>query len=395
MSKRLLVLAVGMVVAALLAAKGPVMPWPRWHAPKVAMPVPNAFDDYRRAAALVTPAKPDDQPYDDAAVRRRILADNAVALRTLRAGFAHVYLDPPEDLAAFGGNYYGKWHDLVRALTYEAAEHAAAGRYAAAIDSQLDALRFATDIERGAPTLPFANGMQATARQEKRVVARIERLDAQQAAAAARRLEGILAAEPVPADTLRMDRVQVPALWAEIRRDRVAADGLLAGLHARLYEPRMIREHDRWLAALIAWAETGSRGDKPAASSPDPKRLGISDEVASYGPFMCLNLWWINRAGNELFLAALALQAWRAEHGAYPETLEALVPSLLAEPPRDPFGNATLKYRHEGERYVLYSVGPDRVDDGGRAVSADEQGKPTRRVSRRSVGDYVWGVSLP
>jgi len=62
---------------------------------------------------------------------------------------------------------------------------------------------------------------------------------------------------------------------------------------------------------------------------------------------------------------AAALAAHRAEHGEYPQALDALVPDYMPELPPDPFTGDPLVYRRDGGSYVLYSVGPDGVDHGG------------------------------
>jgi hypothetical protein len=69
----------------------------------------------------------------------------------------------------------------------------------------------------------------------------------------------------------------------------------------------------------------------------------------------------------------LALERWKAQEGDYPQRLEQLVPSLLAAIPSDPWDDegGPLRYRARsgGEgKVLLYSVGPDSVDDGGRAA---------------------------
>jgi hypothetical protein len=96
-------------------------------------------------------------------------------------------------------------------------------------------------------------------------------------------------------------------------------------------------------------------------------------------------------------MATLALRLYRLEHGAYPESLEALAPRYLATVPADPFAlNAALRYRRKGSKYVLYSIGPDGVDNGGAAILSKD---PTRKgpsrytVTQDSTGDIVAGVN--
>ena len=68
-----------------------------------------------------------------------------------------------------------------------------------------------------------------------------------------------------------------------------------------------------------------------------------------------------------------ALAAFRAEKRQYPEKLAELVPSYLPAVPRDPFSGQAMKYRREGAGYVLYSVGVNRRDDGGRNTELPEE----------------------
>jgi hypothetical protein len=71
---------------------------------------------------------------------------------------------------------------------------------------------------------------------------------------------------------------------------------------------------------------------------------------------------------GQMDIAALALAAYRADHGQYPEKLDSLVPEYLAAVPEDRFSadGAKIHYRREKEAYLLWSVGPNGIDDGGR-----------------------------
>ena len=82
--------------------------------------------------------------------------------------------------------------------------------------------------------------------------------------------------------------------------------------------------------------------------------------------------------GTQVFLA---LCAFRQEHGGQlPKTLEELVPAYLPQLPADPFAQdgQTFRYRIEQDRWLIWSLGPNRKDDGGRCnwTSPDEYDKP-------------------
>lgn len=62
---------------------------------------------------------------------------------------------------------------------------------------------------------------------------------------------------------------------------------------------------------------------------------------------------------------ALACERFRRKHNTWPESLDRLVPDSLDAVPLDPFDGAPLRYRRLDDGVVVYSVGPDRRDDGG------------------------------
>jgi len=69
---------------------------------------------------------------------------------------------------------------------------------------------------------------------------------------------------------------------------------------------------------------------------------------------------------------ALAILRWRAAHeGRLPESLAELVPDTLPAIPEDPFDEQPLRYRRLPQGFLVYSIGPDFADDGGREKPAD------------------------
>ena len=70
---------------------------------------------------------------------------------------------------------------------------------------------------------------------------------------------------------------------------------------------------------------------------------------------------------------AFALAAYHADRGTFPARLADLAPNYVAEVPKDIFNASELHYRQEGEGYLLYSVGPNGRDDGGKGVDDEEK----------------------
>jgi hypothetical protein len=64
----------------------------------------------------------------------------------------------------------------------------------------------------------------------------------------------------------------------------------------------------------------------------------------------------------------LACRLFKSRTGRYPEGLSELVPDILSEVPIDPFTGKPLVYRRDGEGFIVYSLGSNQKDDGGRST---------------------------
>jgi hypothetical protein len=76
----------------------------------------------------------------------------------------------------------------------------------------------------------------------------------------------------------------------------------------------------------------------------------------------------------DLTKLAFALAAYRADHGAYPAKLADLSPKYVAQVPKDRFTDGDLHYSLQGDGYLLYSVGPNGQDDGGKGLADRKEG---------------------
>jgi hypothetical protein len=82
---------------------------------------------------------------------------------------------------------------------------------------------------------------------------------------------------------------------------------------------------------------------------------------------------------------ACALERYRLAQGKLPDSLEKLAPEYIATLPHDLITGKKLSYRPASDgHYVLYSVGWNEVDDGGKP------GKTKNAESNHDDGDWVW-----
>lgn len=90
----------------------------------------------------------------------------------------------------------------------------------------------------------------------------------------------------------------------------------------------------------------------------------------------------------------LGLQVYRGRFGGYPERLEQLS-RIDWDVPEDVFSGKPLVYRRKGNRFVLYSIGTDLIDDGERPLAkltGDTASSRSARVGGLEVpgGDIAW-----
>jgi hypothetical protein len=100
---------------------------------------------------------------------------------------------------------------------------------------------------------------------------------------------------------------------------------------------------------------------------------------------------------SELTDLAFGLAAYRADHGAYPARLADLAPKYIRAVPRDIFNDAELHYRPEKDGYLLYSVGDNGKDDGGRSYDDRKKDMTYEEMTKRgeAYDDLSVRISAP
>ena len=405
--------------------------------PTPAMPSPNARDYYIAAtAALVDSGKVDnangrwnpatkpvgDNHFYSPADKQKLVAENAKAIKTLHEGFRYSYQELPYRSYSDTFPHFQQMRKLARFLSLEAQVDADKGDWGGSIGADLDAVQLGETMPRGGPLIGMLVGDACQAIGRKRAWDAVDHLDAAQARAAARRLETIRAGHVPFPDTMQQEEWMGQGGLLELMR-RPNWSGEMAGSIAP--DPSGAQNNDtspgRWVFATRirllgkrkifgdytqALDQIIADGHKPfAARGPAPAAAQTADPFADMvTPSLGGTRMNEVRADtqNALLLTLLALRAYKLDHGAYPLALSALVPRYLAAVPADPFAlSGPLRYKLAGARPLLYSVGPDGKDDGGKAIFDRTLPAPTnadgydrrRAVQENSAGDVVAGVN--
>ena len=400
--------------------------------PTPTTPTPNARDFYIAAlGAVVDDGKignavgswnPATKPVGDMhfyslADKEKLVAENAGVIQTLHTGFPYPYQEPPARSFSAEFPQYQKIRGLARLLSLEAQVDAEKGDIGGAMGASLDAVQMGEQLPHGGPLIGMLVGIACQAIGRKQAWKSADRLSAAQAREAARRMETIRAGHVPFADTLQEEKWEEQAGLLEFMRKRdwpgditspdqqgnqgnSSASAWIMATRVRMTGKRTIMaNYTRYMDQSIANARQPYAAHLALPPLPtDP----INQIMLPIYSGVRLNEVKADTQ-NALLLTTLALRAYRLAHGAYPPTLAALAPDYLHAVPADPFAlSGPLRYKPLGTRYVLYSVGPDGKDDGGRAIFDRTKPAPTtaegsdrrRYILQDSRGDIVAGVNI-
>lgn len=105
------------------------------------------------------------------------------------------------------------------------------------------------------------------------------------------------------------------------------------------------------------------------------QEIGIDNEIKQQlarsilqGGKIVEGFYWPIEIRNN-WITALAVKLYQIDNGSLPSKLDDLVPQYLAKAPEDAFDNfKPIKYVQKANGYLVYSIGPDHVDQKGDVV---------------------------
>jgi hypothetical protein len=335
--------------------------------------------------------------------KEAFLEENNHAMMVLRLGLAHPFRRPAGVSPTIMIPHYSNFRALARLLVLEGEVKEGRGDEAGALNSYLDTIHFGTEIQRDGMILDLLVGNAIEAVGRKPLWPLMARLDADAAQMAARRLESVQAARPSFADVLRAEsRFAQAKLQTDFAADQVLNVQELTDEYSRLMEVEIADAQRPYMASGQIPTPADESMKEFEAGNGEPETQ--PNAAASIHALFKIVKPGINRsrfqdtedrAQNALLTVALALHAYKLENNRYPDSLAQLVPEYLNHIPTDPFARSEpLRYKRDGDKYILYSIGPDGEDDGGQAFTAWRQPAPRQtNVQANSKGDIVAGVN--
>jgi hypothetical protein len=289
------------------------------------LPNPNGYDDFLKASVALSGDVNNARTleHDDL---RALVSTNAESLRLLRLGLTRDCCLPTESAMT---NLTGVLADLsnlksvARLLEEEGRLAELENRNGDAAHSYVDVIRLGNEISRGGFVINRLVGIACEAIGATPLAKLVPKLKPDEARSAIAELQ-------------RMDEARVT--WAEVQRN----------------EDRFTRYQLSKQFNPITWVMTRLQGWRSIQRAKMKHNKVIAHE--------------------RLLLVELALRIYKSEQGRAPKALELLVPSYLQRVPIDPFGDGPVIYHPQETGWLVYSVGEDGVDNGGKRVARSVSG---------------------
>ncbi len=403
---------------------------PKLIIPVNAMPTPNAFDTFNEAMAALMDSKkidyasnathsgktPEDRAYT-LKEREELVTENEPVLSIFREGMKQECMAPNIRSIFTLQPYLAKYRKLTRLLILDSHLRAEKGDWNGAVQRRLDAIEFGNKILTGGALMHSLVGSACESLGQRGISPLFEMLSTAQAKSALTRLEKIDRETYPLSETLeeekRSGQAQILEVYRKIRayKDIVELNNLSSGnpidnnrkvLEYVLMDKRgAIKTYARYMDSIIAISKQpySARSPLPIVPKDCVNQLLDSDpSTFSTSIYSSKSL----TTANKMLRLGLALKIYKDEHGKYPTSFSELVPGIISKVPDDPFAlTGTFKYRLEKDKYVLYSVGPDGIDDGGMPIDDKRQISPgnpksTARYTPKedSKGDILLGTNV-
>jgi len=166
----------------------------------------------------------------------------------------------------------------------------------------------------------------------------------------------------------------------------------------------MLRKHDELMRAFEAEAQVPLWQREESAVEREIVQMRASlTERLRYVPIMIM-MPSLSRASviaergtqeRDATLAALACELYRRRTGHWPASLAELAPRYLPAVPLDRFDGQPLRYRMADGYAVIYSVGWDRDDDGGRVPEGAHGNRRARQWQPERVVEGLKAAGSP
>jgi hypothetical protein len=149
------------------------------------------------------------------------------------------------------------------------------------------------------------------------------------------------------------------------------------------FRPFFLADHANYIQIMHKNVQILERPYSPQAPTESYKHFTLTGMLTP-AMYRIGTLHWRMAAETRVTRVGLALLQYRADHEAFPATLDALKTDGLS----DPFTQGPLHYRAEGDGFLLYSVAEDQKDNNGAPRPKRRSSEPTKK--QHPEYDIAW-----
>lgn len=368
---------------------------PEWDFPAAPkMPVPNGHDIYEQAeASMVLFTTPVDSNLDrrwapgsknppvdySLARRRQWLQVNQAAFSMAEKARQCEYWQP---LRSKNRTQYRMVPNLCLYLGVAGKTYWMGGQYDRAVTVGLDAVELGVKSLRGGTGEDLYQAAYGARRGVRPILRSVPHLSGAQLRQYSGRLKGIIDTYPSNVEILENSKwVSLFNLKEMMRvkgwRDSLIPDSSSTNLRrfvVQLRSKESVRQQlSDWFDESIAEMKRGNSGEMTEPRYSSSNRY-LFDYFAGVGANITKNSG-VFQARLRMLLLAFYLQEYKVAQGRYPATLDELknvAPKYKSDPCKSNGG--TFGYRLGGEGYLMWSIGDDKVDNGGTSTSSIKDG---------------------
>lgn len=386
---------------------------PDFDPPAVRLPSPNGFDAVVAAADLVRPApgvtheslkKGEFDPDAPVAEQRAMVAANRDALAAARTALALEFREPPQYvLTEARYPHYAKFRNLARGFATASRLALDDGHPDEAARWALDVMDMGSRIPCGAPLIGGLVGLAVHSIGVAALEPTLPRLSPAMTKEALARVQAPAAHRSEFAEVMESERLLMLGGLTSHFRNAHTLSPLAAARYYQSQTPgeesrqpsleafrlafspkrALLAELDRYYRKLIAESR------KPWRQRREPRapRDALAQQVAPKFSQSAVR-FEEKRAVLAALETWLAARRFQQEHGRLAHSIAELSLGTGWTPPVDPFSGRRCVYRPAEGGFIVYSIGSDEVDDGGKPLAF-------RNRQPGAKGDIVIGQMYP
>ncbi len=188
------------------------------------------------------------------------------------------------------------------------------------------------------------------------------------------------AAEPLLLTAARGERAGLHEYMKAVKAGELKPSGMMGGSGGGgtlfdMVAPMLARgSHARMLRLLNEFVEAAKRPPEQQAEPMAAVERKVKQAKVEYDVMTALLMpaflkvseaFRRDQAYLRCAIVAVAAERYRRDHGRWPATVEQLVGDYLKAAPTDPYDGQPLRYKRLADGLIVYSVGPDKEDNGG------------------------------